>query len=132
MRVRMGKWARRGAIAAGAVAIVYLLLANGALATGLVARGLSQDPQLLQVTYASAYSLWPGHLQIEKLDLKMEDDSIQLQLRIEAADVRLALTPLPLGVRVRGGAVELIPFIGTGWLEAELQRLGIGAASPVR
>lgn len=87
----MRAWAFRaiGAFVIGAV--LYLALGNAALMLGPLKHGLNRHPEELQVHYTSAYTLWPGHLHITGLDLRFEDDSLQIQLKIADAGVRLSL-----------------------------------------
>jgi hypothetical protein len=87
-RARWGKLAKRGGLAFVLAYATYLVGVNLALGHGL---GLPED---VHVTYASAWSWYPGQVQARELRVIGTDSHVEWQLDIERVHFRLSLTDL--------------------------------------
>lgn len=80
----------RTLIALAGLAVGYLAIANWALSR-LENWASSED---LSLRYDGAYSLWPGHLELENFTLRTSDTNVQIELRIAKASVNVSLHEL--------------------------------------
>jgi len=87
-----------------ALELVYLGVANGIARSNLV-KDLVKISGQFQLDYASAYTLWPGHLHVKNVRLLAEDYNVQFSLEFEQVSVRLILPEL-LFRKVHVTAVE--------------------------
>jgi hypothetical protein len=94
MKQTVLKAARATAIALVALELVYLLAANLALWTGLVARVLSGSPDAMVVTHGRAYTVIPGRVHVSDFSMRMQDRNIQFLLTIARAQVDIHLAAL--------------------------------------
>jgi hypothetical protein len=73
---------------------LYLVAANVLLGTHLLRGIIGTHPDKLRLEYRSAYTVWPARVHVSGLDIRGDDDSLQWDLRIEAATVRVSLLAL--------------------------------------
>ncbi|CAN5920849.1 hypothetical protein BH11MYX4_BH11MYX4_25930 [soil metagenome] len=85
---------RAAFLATAGLFLLYLLVANVILRTRLLRGWLDERPEDLFVEYASAWSLYPGHVAVRGLVLRHQDANIQLQLGLERASIHLSLWAL--------------------------------------
>ena len=98
----------------------YLLGANLVLKTGLIERFINDEPQDLQVSFEKAWTIFPGRLQVQNFALRLQDENVQVWLRIPEARLRVSLHQLlarrfhvddmkaeGLSFRIRGKISEL-------------------------
>ncbi len=74
--------------------VLYLLTANVILRTHLLRGWLDGEPEKLFVDYRSAWSLYPGHVEVRDLTLRHQDANVQLHLGLEGASLHLSLWAL--------------------------------------
>ncbi|MDF3069887.1 MAG: hypothetical protein K0R38_5488 [Polyangiaceae bacterium] len=74
--------------------LVYLAAANLVLRSQLIqdAVGASEG---FALEFSEAYSLWPGHVHLKDLSLRIEDYNVQFEVALGSAEVDIALTELP-------------------------------------
>ena len=60
----------------------YLLVGNVLLRTRLLRDIVSADPDMLLLDYDSAYTLFPGHVNVKGLKLRFQDRNIQFALKL--------------------------------------------------
>jgi hypothetical protein len=77
----------------GALEVVYALAANTVLYSGVIQRGVSGD-EGNGLSWARAYSPWPGRVYVSGLALRVQDDDQQFRLTIEGAVVDVVLWEL--------------------------------------
>ena len=74
----------------------YLVLANILLQTRVIRELVSEGPDV-ELSYASAYSLWPGRVRFERRPIELRRKDLQLGQRVArpfGLDLRLALVAL--------------------------------------
>src|SRR5687767_10231569 len=76
-----------------AIELVYLLAANVVL-SGWLPTLINQDEQKLRLSYASAWSPWPGRVYARDLVLRVQDTNVQFELAIAALEVDVAFSAL--------------------------------------
>lgn len=81
------------AVIAGAY-VLYLLVANVALGTGLLRSGLNTKPDRLRVEYASAWTLWPGTVVTRDFSMRFQDDNVEFLLDLPRATIDVDLFAL--------------------------------------
>lgn len=74
--------------------LVYLAAANLLLKTQAIQRAVASSPGFV-LEFADAYSLWPGHVHVRDLSLRVEDYNVQFEVALDQADVDIALGELP-------------------------------------
>ena len=65
--------------------LAYLFAANVILRTGLLRGWLNKNEQTLRVQYLSAWSMYPGHLEVRGLSLRFQDSHVEMDLAVEKA-----------------------------------------------
>jgi hypothetical protein len=74
--------------------LVYVVAANWVLRTQLIQDAVGATDGFA-LEFSKAYSLWPGHVHVEELSLRIEDYNVQFEVALAAAEVDIALTELP-------------------------------------
>lgn len=114
--LRGTSWARGLRVAFFGIAglfVFYLLVANVILRTHLLRGWLTHEPEALFVDYRSAWSLYPGHVEVRDLAVRHQDANVQLQLGLDRASLHLSLwalthrTLLVDRLDAKGGTFEL-------------------------
>jgi len=72
----------------------YLLGANLVLKTGLIERFVNDEPEDLQVSFEKAWTIFPGRLHVQNFALRLQDENVQVWLRIPEARLRVSLHEL--------------------------------------
>lgn len=80
-------------VVAGAF-LVYLLAANVILRTHLLRGWISEDENALRLDYRSAWSLYPGHVEVRDLSLRYQDSNVQMLILLDRASVQIDLFAL--------------------------------------
>lgn len=88
---RLGKWLG-GALLAGYV--LYVVSAAAFLSFGGLAWA-TEGEEDAHVEVKSGYSLFPGRVHLRGLKLRVKDYNIEMDIRVDSADVSLALRKLP-------------------------------------
>ena len=91
---RIPRWVRLGALLLLSSCVLYLTAANVILRTHLLRGWLSKHETTLKVEYRSAWSLYPGHVEVRDLLIRTQDRNIQMSVGIERASVRIDLWSL--------------------------------------
>lgn len=76
-----------------ALELVYLVVANIALKTSLIKRGVATADGIY-LEYVSAFSWLPGRARVSDLSLRVEDYNVQSLLKIEGAELDVGLDEL--------------------------------------
>jgi len=76
-----------------ALQLVYLVAGNAAIKSQLIKKAVSGS-EGFELDYASAYTLWPGHVHVEQLALRVEDYNIQFEVALGSAEVDISLSQL--------------------------------------
>lgn len=91
--------------------VLYLLVANVLVGTGLLAKVVNREPEDLRVSWSSAYSLVPGWVTVSDFRFRFQDHNVQFHLAIDHADLRVDLLSLASKrfhlTRVRARGVEV-------------------------
>lgn len=88
---RVPPWVKSVLFAVLGVYAFYLLAANLVLRTSLLRGWLRSDEGALVVDYASARSLYPGHVVVHGLDVRFENDDVQMSIDLERAELDIVL-----------------------------------------
>ena len=88
------KMLRVAAIALVALELVYLLVANLALSTGLVRNAISAYPESMLLTHGRAYTVLPGRVHVSDLSMRVQDRNIQFLLTVGHVRVDVDLVAL--------------------------------------
>jgi hypothetical protein len=80
---------------AAAFAVTYLVTANVILRTRLLRDWVSEGPDV-ELSYESAYSVWPGRVHVRGLALQVQDHKYQFAIAAESAVLTVSLHELPL------------------------------------
>jgi len=83
---------RLAAVLAG-LTLFYLGAANLVLAGGIVSRFAAKSDDI-SIEYDSAYSVWPGRVQVRNLRVRMEDHNIQFLIGVERGFLDVSLHEL--------------------------------------
>jgi hypothetical protein len=83
---------RRVGITLLALELLYLLLGNLALTTGLVRHFANARPEKLLLDYDYAFTLWPGHLFVKNFDLRYQNWGVGIEVGIDEAHARISLS----------------------------------------
>lgn len=76
-----------------AISASYLVLANLLLQTRVIRELVSAGPDV-ELSYESAYSLWPGRVRFERLELVAGDYNVQLAVGVGAGTIDVSLHEL--------------------------------------
>ncbi len=77
-----------------ALELLYLLVGNAVLFSGVIQRAASAAPQETQLGWDRAYTLWPGRAYVSGFRLRLQDPVIQFRLTIDRAKVDVVLWEL--------------------------------------
>lgn len=80
-------------IATGVYAL-YLILFNGAIATGVLQKILNRDPETASFRWVSAYSVWPGTVHARGFVFRGQDSALQWRMSFDEARASFAITDL--------------------------------------
>jgi hypothetical protein len=105
MRGKAMKVLRVAAIALVALELLYLLVANLALSTGLVRKAISAYPDSMLLTHGRAYTIFPGRANVSDLSMRVQDRNIQFLLTVDQVRVDVDLVAL-LRRRFNGSRVR--------------------------
>ena len=72
----------------------YVLCANLVLKTGLIERWVNDEPRDLQVSFEKAWTIFPGRIHVQNFALRLQDENVQVWLRIPQARLRVKLREL--------------------------------------
>jgi hypothetical protein len=124
---KMPRWARVTLSVLAAAYLVFLLVMNVLLGTGLFRSLANANEEELKIEYSSAYSLFPGHVVAKDLTVRFQDANVQFLLTLEDAtlDVSLpALTRKTFHVkRVEADGVSFLLRMKTSSTEGKEARL---------
>lgn len=73
---------------------LYLVAGNAFIATGLLARAVSYDPDTVVLDYDRAFTLWPGQVTIDGYRLRGQDSVLQYSVEVDHADLWVDLFAL--------------------------------------
>jgi hypothetical protein len=76
-----------------ALALLYLGVANLVLATPLL-KNFAAKSDALRLTYDSAYSVWPGRIEVKNLGVRFEDHNVQFFVGAERGTLDVSLHQL--------------------------------------
>lgn len=133
---RVGRWVGTVVVA---VELLYLLAANGVLFSGLAERVANAQPDVVQLAWDRAYSLWPGRVTLTGVRVRLQDPMLQVGLTAESAKVNVTLWELlrkrlhASSVHAVGVTCQLVPTVdGTAGRERRLALFPVveGFASP--
>jgi len=82
---RGGNFIKKCVIFAISVAVLFVVAMNIFLSSHLLSR-LLRDPSDVKIDYERAYSLYPGHIHVEKLSLLAYDSNVEWNLLIDTCD----------------------------------------------
>lgn len=91
---RIARAGRRIGLGLVALELLYLLLANGLIASGLIERAALASPDVVALGWERAVSPWPGRVYLTGFRLGIEDPVLQFQLTIDSAEVDVVLGDL--------------------------------------
>src|SRR5262249_51871897 len=91
---RAWRIAKRVAIGAIALVVLWLVGMNSFLSTGGLRAVLDPDPDVLWVDYASARSIVPGRVHATNLRIRGQDSHVQWLLTIDTIDFTVSLHEL--------------------------------------
>ncbi len=74
--------------------LVYVVAANAVLRSQLIQNAVSASDGF-SLEFSKAYSLWPGHVHVEDVSLRVEDYNVQFEVALGSAEVDIALSELP-------------------------------------
>jgi hypothetical protein len=120
------------------LALLYEVVGNVIISTDAL-RGLTNvTPDVLTVDYGRAWTLWPGTVHVKDLTVRFQDHNIQFLLRLDEAEVDIALWSLARkefhATRVRATGASWRMLLKTDDAKADAARLEayppIGYARP--
>lgn len=82
------------AIALVGAELLYVVVVNILLSTGLLADLVSNPSKGRRVSWERAWSVWPGKVHLEGFDLRMQDYNMQFQVSMDEADVDITVHEL--------------------------------------
>lgn len=88
------KWIRRALIALLASYALYLLAVHALISTPLLRRLANKRPDKFQLEYGSAWSLYPGHLRVNALSIRMKDSVAEVYISADRVKAHLSLIAL--------------------------------------
>lgn len=92
-------WGRRvlrwAGIALLGLQLAYLVAANAILQTHSLDRWVTGATKGLSLKIGSGWTLWPGRVHVERVELHFEDYNVQFSVRLDSAVVDIALWELP-------------------------------------
>lgn len=91
---RLSRRTRTLIVATVAIPLVYLLPANVVLNSGLVPALINRQPANLFIGWSSAWSLWPGRVQVHDFHMRVQDPGAQWELTIDKATTQVVLSAL--------------------------------------
>lgn len=74
--------------------LFYVVVGNVVLRTRLLREGTNVNPTTLMLEYESAYTWFPGYAKVKGLWLRFDDGTVSFQLKLDEANVRIALLDL--------------------------------------
>jgi hypothetical protein len=77
-----------------ALELLYLLVANAILFSGVIQREANRDPQSIELGWTRAYSPWPGRVYVSGFWLRLQDPSVQFRLTLVQAKIDVVLWEL--------------------------------------
>lgn len=80
------------------VEITYVLSANALLRGDALLRLLNRDPDRLSVEWSNGWSLIPGRISVENLELAGRTEQQSWRISAAAAEIRVSLWPLPFKI----------------------------------
>jgi hypothetical protein len=91
---RAPRWLRIVLYVIGSAFLVYLLAANVILRTHLLRGWLGKDESKLRLDYGSAWSLYPGHVELRDFSLRYQDSNVQMLISFDRAALQIDLLAL--------------------------------------
>jgi hypothetical protein len=91
---RSARFLRKLVLRTAALWMFYVIACNVILSTGLFARLANQDPNVIQVQYTRAWTVFPGRVHAEGLSIRSADTNIEWMLRVDAVSFDIALWAL--------------------------------------
>ena len=91
---RAPKWLRIPVYVVAGAFLVYLLAANVILRTHLLRGWISDDDKALKLDYRSAWSLYPGHVEVRHFSLRYQDSNVQMLILLDRVSVQVDLFAL--------------------------------------
>ena len=88
------RWLLGAALALALVEGLYLLLANGFLSSSYGQRLLNRRPEKLQVSWGSAWTVWPGRVHLRALHLRSQSRGARWELELDRASCAVSLPAL--------------------------------------
>jgi hypothetical protein len=76
-----------------ALTLLYLGVTNLVLASGVI-QHLANESHDVRITYASAYSLWPGRVVVRNLGVRLEDHNVQIWVGVPRGTLEVDLLAL--------------------------------------
>jgi hypothetical protein len=73
--------------------LVYLCVGNALLQSSAIQRAVA-GADGFHLDFARAYTLWPGHVKVRDLSLRVEDYNVQFEIALADADADIALSQL--------------------------------------
>ncbi len=92
-----GRWPTPVRVVVAAVLVlwlVYLLVANLLIGTGILKRSLNGDADELSIGYAEAWTIVPGSATVTDFTLRFQDKNVQFHLALDRASIRVDLLAL--------------------------------------
>jgi hypothetical protein len=88
-------WLRRGLIGLGVVELVYLVIGNAVLSSGLIPHLVEGSTERVKLHWDRAWTYWPGQSTVEGFSMQIEDEgTMQIDLRVERATTHIRALPL--------------------------------------
>jgi hypothetical protein len=93
-RKRLARVARWLLAATVGLELVYVLIANAVILSGVIQKAVSANPDAAALSWDWAYSPWPGRAYVSGLALRVQDPSMQFRLTVDFAQMDIALRDL--------------------------------------
>ncbi len=74
--------------------LTYLAVANALLRSQAIQRAVASS-EGFALEFGRAYSLWPGHVEVRDLSLRVEDYNVQFEVALASATLDIAISELP-------------------------------------
>src|SRR5688572_9594356 len=87
-------WTRRLAAGAVLLAVLYLLTANLFLLPSIGPSLLSRRPERFRISWQSAWSLWPGKVRFQGLEIRGRQPRVRWWITAEQGEARIDLPAL--------------------------------------
>jgi hypothetical protein len=91
---QMRRWGKRLLFAIGGSYLAYLVLANVALAVGLVPHVMNLRPTTVHVSYAYAWTWLPGRVHAHELRVVGSDSALQWQFDLDDVTAQVSMLDL--------------------------------------